>query len=66
MPAAAMTQAERRVIELLADGGWHRESELRTTFRLLQWLYHWGLVDGAMLTSGGTADDRLWRLGKCP
>jgi hypothetical protein len=50
----------------LADGGWHRESELRTTFRLLQWLYHRGLVDGAMLTTGGTAADRLWRLGKCP
>jgi hypothetical protein len=59
-----MTQAEQRVLELLADGGWHRESELRTTFRLLQWLYHRGLVDGAMLTSGGTADDRVWRLGK--
>jgi hypothetical protein len=39
---------------------------LRTTFRLLQWLYHRGLVDGAMLTTGGTADDRVWRLGKCP
>ena len=33
-----MTRAERRVFELLSDGGWHRESELRTTFRLLQWL----------------------------
>jgi hypothetical protein len=61
-----MSKAERRVLARLADGGWHRESELRTTFRLLQWLYHRGLVDGAMLTTGGTAADRLWRLGKCP
>jgi hypothetical protein len=61
-----MSKAEARVMVLLADGGWHRESELRTTFRLLQWLYHRGLVDGAMLTSGGTADDRLWRLCKSP
>jgi hypothetical protein len=61
-----MTQAERRVLARLADGGWHRESELRTTFRLLQWLDLRGVVDGAMLTSGGTATDRVWRLGKCP
>ena len=61
-----MSNAERRVLARLADGGWHRESELRTTFRLLQWLYLRGVVDGAMLTTGGTADDRVWRLGKCP
>jgi hypothetical protein len=61
-----MSKAEARVMALLADGGWHRESELRTTFRLLQWLYQRGLVDGAMLTSGGTTDDRLWRLCKSP
>jgi hypothetical protein len=61
-----MTRAERRVLARLVDGGWHRESELRTTFRLLQWLHLRGLVDGAMLTFGGTADDRVWRLGKCP
>jgi hypothetical protein len=61
-----MSKAEARVMALLSDGGWHRESELRTTFRLLQWLFIRGLVDGAMLTTGGTTDDRLWRLGKCP
>ena len=57
-----MTPAERRVLVLLADGHWHRESELRTTWGLLHRLWLRGILDGAALTSGGAPADRLWRL----
>jgi hypothetical protein len=56
-----LTRAEGRVLSALADGAWHRESELRTSFRLLQGLYLRGLVDGAMETTGATANNRIWR-----
>ena len=57
-----MTRSERRVLALLADGHWHRESELRTTWHMLHRLWMRGLVDGAALTVGHTPRDRLWRL----
>ena len=57
-----MTEAERRVLSRLADGGWHREDTLRTSFRLLQELYLRGVVDGAMMSTGNSAADRVWRL----
>ena len=31
-----MTRAERRILLLLADGEWHSESELRSSFLFLQ------------------------------
>lgn len=57
-----MTRAERRVLARLGDGRWHRESALRTTFRVLQQMHLRGLVDGAMATTGATPTDRLWRI----
>ena len=57
-----MTAAERRILRVLADGAWHPEPELRTTFNRLQKMYLRGLIDGAMLTNGGTKEDRIWRL----
>lgn len=63
-----MTKAERRILRLLADGTWHFEPELRSSFGFLQGMYLRGLIDGAMLTDGGTASGRLWRLiaERCP
>jgi hypothetical protein len=57
-----MTRAERRILIILADGEWHREDTLRTTWNFLHGMYLRGLVDGAMLTSGGTPSDRIWRI----
>ena len=56
------TRSERRVLVLLADGHWHRESELRTTWGLLHRLWLRGIVDGSALTFGATPQGRLWRL----
>ena len=61
--------AERRILRTLADGAWHPEPELRTTFNRLQKMYLHGLIDGAMLMNGGTKEDRMWRLviaERCP
>lgn len=58
-----MTRSERRVLAALADGYWHPETELRTTFAFLQGMYFRGMIDGAMLTFGGTPEDRIWRVG---
>ena len=55
------TQAERRILRLLVDREWHTETELRASFALLQRMYLRGLLYGAMRTTGGTPDDRLWR-----
>ena len=56
-----MTKAERRVMAALADGAWHTESELRTTFGLLQGLYLRKLVEGMTTKAGATPGDRFWR-----
>jgi hypothetical protein len=45
----------------MADGAWHSEAELRTTFWLLQGLYLRKLVEGLMTNAGATPGDRLWR-----
>jgi len=58
----ARSPAERRMLALLADGHWHRESELRTTWGLLHRLWMRGIVDGSALAFGATPQDRLWRL----
>ena len=61
MLRATRTRNERRVLAALADGAWHSESELRTTFGLLQGLYLRKLVEGTMTKAGATPSDRLWR-----
>ena len=61
MADAVVTRAERRVLIAMADGAWHSEAELRTTFGLLQGLWLRGLVEGIMKTTGATRGDRLWR-----
>lgn len=56
------TRAEQRILDVLADRRWHPEPELRSAWWFLQRMYLHGLIDGAMLTTGGTPADRLWRL----
>jgi hypothetical protein len=56
-----MTRAERRILAALADGEWHAERELRSSFAFLQSLCLRGILDGAMAPG---MYERLWRL-KC-
>ena len=61
MLRATRTRTERRVLTAMADGAWHSEAELRTTFGLLQGLWLRGLVEGVMKSTGATRGERLWR-----
>lgn len=51
--ADAVTKNQRRILELLKDGKWHTEEELKSTFSFLQNMYFAKLIEGA-----GRADDR--------
>jgi hypothetical protein len=64
--AEAGTPAARRdwlrESELHISPQWVRESDLKTSRHLLESLWARGLIEGAMLTTGATKDDRFWRL----
>jgi hypothetical protein len=49
------TRVEHRILRVLGDNEWRQETELRSSFRLLQGMYLSGLIDGAMTTNGGSA-----------
>jgi hypothetical protein len=57
-----MSRAEQRILAALANGEWHREDALGTTFDLLQTMYLRGQIEGAMLGFGSVPSDRVWRL----
>ena len=64
--AEADTPAARRYwlreSELHIPPQWVRESDLKISRHLLDSLWARGLIEGAMLTTGATKDDRFWRL----
>jgi len=61
-----MTRAEQRVLDLLADGDWHAEDEIRSSRATLERLWLSGAINGAMHGVGAYPEHRLWRLGQDP